>query len=205
MSWLYQESTGQYQGPKQYLDAEFTYVTPTGVKCRVIASALVKFRTYYGAVEHVRTDGHREVFAVICLVDYNPRREDPMRRFGYKDMDETSSPVESDCPAAILDLLTPTASEDVLSWRRRCRENLAKKQTRSKPKDGDSIHFETPVYFGEHRFTDFVVKIRSGTRTVLFTLPNGAALYRIRKWQDRPHTITPARAESIRTGVALAG
>lgn len=41
--------------------------------------------------------------------------------FGYKDMDETMGPNASNCPAGILNLLSPTTSEYALAWRERCR------------------------------------------------------------------------------------
>jgi uncharacterized protein DUF6927 len=47
--------------------------------------------------------------------------------FGYKPIDESMGPVVADAPAAVLDALTPTDHEDALEWRRRCRDNLARR------------------------------------------------------------------------------
>ena len=44
---------------------------------------------------------------------------------GYKDMEESMGPYECDCPALILDLLTPTDRDYALHWRARCSENIA--------------------------------------------------------------------------------
>jgi len=85
--WLYMHSLGRHSGPRAYLDDQFTYAR-VAVRSTVLRSALVKMRTYYAAVELLRPGQEREVFAVVCLVHYNPRdREGQV--FGYKDMDES--------------------------------------------------------------------------------------------------------------------
>jgi len=99
-------SLGRFHGPRAYLDNQFTYQRET-VRSTVLRSALVRMRPYYAAVELLRPDKPREVFAVICLVRYNPRDAEG-DVFGYKDMTEHMGPCEAECPAAILDLLTPT-------------------------------------------------------------------------------------------------
>ncbi len=193
MGWLYQDSPANNQSPRQYLDDQFTYTTPTGVKSRVLKSSLVTFHTYYAAIEHLFLDGTRVVFAAVCLVDFGPARTDPMRRFGYKDMDETVGPVEDSCPAGILDLLTPTEFEYALDWRARCRARIAKSKAAVKPKHGDSIHFAEAISFenGSVKLTDFTFYIRPFKRSVYFVAPGRSTIYNIRKWQDLPHTITP--------------
>jgi hypothetical protein len=163
----------------------------------VLKSALVKFRTYYAAIEQIATDGKRVVFAEICLVDYGPARADPMRRFGYKDMDETDGAIEAECPASILDLLTPTEYKNALDWRNRCRTHIARKDAFIKPKHGDRVHFETPVFFGGHGFSDFIIEMRPCERTVRFSIVGSSAICRIRHWQDRPHTVTPAQGRGV--------
>src|SRR3546814_16727894 len=76
------------------------------------------------------------VFAVVCLVRWNPRSRDG-HQFGYKDMSENMGPCEADCPAAILELLSPTDHEYALDWRARCRANLVLRAR--KLSDGDRI------------------------------------------------------------------
>ena len=106
MGWLYMQSLGAFKTPRAYLDDQFTYEKDS-TRSTVLRSALVKMRTYYAAVEQLRPNQPREVFAVVCLVRYNPRDVEGYV-FGYKDMTEHMGPCESECPAAILDLLTPT-------------------------------------------------------------------------------------------------
>ena len=85
MGWLYMQSLKGHSGPRQYLDAQFTFERPEATS-KVLRSALVGMRVYYAAVEQIRIgSGEREVWALICLVRYNPR--DPEGYiFGYKDM-----------------------------------------------------------------------------------------------------------------------
>lgn len=67
--------------------------------------------------------------------------------WGYKDMDESSGPVESEAPAKLLDLLSPTTAEYALAWRKRCRDNAARNNRRLKP--GDTIRFTAPLRFAD--------------------------------------------------------
>lgn len=65
---------------------------------KVLASAIVG-STYYAAVELVKPDRPRIVFAAVFLIQRSP--------FGYKDMDETCGPNECSPPLRVLQLLTP--------------------------------------------------------------------------------------------------
>ncbi len=122
MGWLYMKSLKGHSGPRQYLDAQFTFERPDAIS-KVLRSALVGMRVYYAAVEQVRiATGEREVWAAICLVRYNPRDREGYI-FGYKDMEESMGPYECDCPASILDLLTPTDAN------MRCNGGLAAAKT----------------------------------------------------------------------------
>ncbi len=127
MGWLYMQSLDGFASPKAYLDAQFSYQR-NGSAARVLRSALAGGRVYYAAVELVKPSEPREVIALVCLVDYNPRDSEGYI-FGYKDMDEGMGPVESDCPEAILDLLTPTTRPYAIAWRARCRANAAPRRT----------------------------------------------------------------------------
>ena len=140
MGWLYMQSLDGHCGPKQYLDAQFTYARPE-VTSKVLRSALAGMRVYYAAVEHIRLDtGQRDVFAVVCLVRYNPRDKEGYI-FGYKQMDETMGPCESDCPASILDLLTPIDAKCALDAlpRESRRSSRARGQTRTARRAGDRL------------------------------------------------------------------
>ena len=120
MGWLYRRTLDGYATPRAYLDAQFTYERKT-YSNKVLRSALIQRRTYYAAVEHTVLDtGEREVWAIVCLVDYKPRALDRYI-FGFKDMDETMGPYETDCPEVILDLLTPTQCANAIHWRQNCR------------------------------------------------------------------------------------
>ena len=183
MGWLYMQSLNGHTGPRQYLDAQFTYQHPT-VTSRVLRSSLVKMRVYYAAVEHVLAPtGTREVWGAVCLVAYNPRDRDGYI-FGYKDMSENCGPCECDCPVPILDLLTPTDHAYAQEWRARCRDNAAASRARSSkptPRAGQTIIFDSPLSFsnGQHldRF-DVVANPRSH-RTVLYRAHGTSSLYRI--------------------------
>lgn len=179
MGWLYMQSLGGHSGPRQYLDAQFTCERPERRMC-VLRSSLVKMRTYYAAVEIVPTEGDREVFAVICLVRYNPRAADGYI-FGYKDMDETMGPCEADCPVAILDLLTPTDREHAIAWRKRCRAAAGRRAAVPKLRDGDLVVFTEPIRFtdgSEHRRMRVVVD-KHRPRAMRFRPPDGGGLYRV--------------------------
>jgi hypothetical protein len=66
MGWLYMQSLKGYSGPRQYLDAQFTFVRPE-LTSRVLRSALVGMRVYYAAIEHARHEtNERMVFAAVC-------------------------------------------------------------------------------------------------------------------------------------------
>lgn len=156
MGWLFMRSLGGHAGPRAYLDAQFAYENERA-RSRVLRSALVRMRIWYAAVELVRPEsGDRVVFAAVCLVRWNPRAREGYI-FGYKDMDESLGPCEAECPAAILDLLTPTSKPYAVSWRERCRAHLARRRelcTVQKPRPGQTIVFEEPIRFADGRVLD---------------------------------------------------
>jgi len=121
MGWLYMKSLNGHAGPREYLDAQFTFERSDGVS-KVLRSELVGNSVYYAAVEQtILETGAHEVFALICLVAYDPRDREGYI-FGYKDIVEGMGPYESNCPVAILDLLTPTDRPYALQWRALPRE-----------------------------------------------------------------------------------
>ena len=68
MGWLYMKSPKGHSGPRQYLDAQFTWERPDTIS-KVLRSALVGMRVYYAAVEHILpATGAREVWAAVCLI-----------------------------------------------------------------------------------------------------------------------------------------
>lgn len=183
MGWLYMQSLDGHSGPRQYLDAQFT-CQRGDVAMKVLRSALVRMRTYYAALEYARvTTDERSVVGIICLVRYNPRDREGYI-FGYKDMEESMGPCESECPEPILDLLTPTDKQYAIEWRARCRENTAARRALARkpsPRPGQTIVFDQPLSFSNgcklHRF-EVVANPRSH-RTVLFRATDIGGLYRI--------------------------
>ena len=191
MGWLFMPSLGQFDTPKAYLEDQFTYVGETKIST-VIESAMIAMRTWYAACRQVdKSTGRTEVFAIVCLVRYNRRDKEGMI-FGYKDMTEHMGPCESECPAPILDLLTPTDSEYALKWRQRCRDHRAK-QSRPPPRDGDLVVFVDRISFSDgyesNRF-----RFAKRQRGSYFTRPDGTGAYRIRNWKSVAWTIVPAIA-----------
>jgi hypothetical protein len=197
MGWLFMKSLGGHSGPRQYLDAQFTYQRPE-VASKLLRSALVHLRVYYAAVEHVRhATNEREVWAAVCLVKYNPRDREGCI-FGYKDMSESMGPCEAECPESILDLLTPTDSHYAREWRARCRENAAARRallTRPSPRPGQFIVFDQPMLFSDGRRLDRfeVVGHPKTRRTLLFRAPDSGALYRIANIKKRAFLIGQPR------------
>lgn len=88
---------------------------------KTLKSAIVG-STYYAAIE--KTDNitkEKEIFALICLTRVE---KNSYYNFSYKDMDETMGPFECNCPAGILNLLTPTDNKYANEWRDNCRKSL---------------------------------------------------------------------------------
>jgi hypothetical protein len=191
MGWLYMQSLDGHAGPRAYLDAQFTYETEH-VRSTVLRSALVRMRTYYAAVEHIRADSAREVFAIVCLVRYNPRDRDGYI-FGYKDMDEGVGPCEAECPIAILDLLTETDKEYALAWRARCRHAAEMRARRPRLRNGWTLVFDEPLAFSDgttHQRLEVAID-PARPRAIRFRPPGGGARYRIANLSRLRFTIEP--------------
>lgn len=120
--------------------------------------AVVKMRTAYMAVKIIRRSkatgqlgmASRKVVAFVFLLDYRPYRpRQPDYDTGYKDMDESMGPCESECPERILHLLSPTDHEYALNWRQRCWDNIAcKKRVRLRR---DTVIETRPISFRDGR------------------------------------------------------
>ena len=169
MGWLYMPrcSMAGHASPTAYLDDQFTYTrdqedgSTRGLK--VIASSCPGNRVYYAAAQVLANGIGGEIFAIVCLVRWNPNDKEGMI-FGYKDMDETMGPNEASCPEAILKLLTPTQNEHALDWRKRCLANLQRRSR--KLQDGDRIKLPAPMKFTDgHESDEFIVEKR-GRRVV---------------------------------------
>lgn len=192
MGWLFMPFTsmGGHKTATSYLDAQLTCacdVDGTRRSQRILASSCPGNRVYYAAAQTLYDGVPGEVFAVVCLVRWNPRSKDG-HQFGYKDMSENMGPCEADCPAHILDLLSPTDNAYALDWRARCRANLA--QRSRKLADGDRIRFPAPMTFTDgHEAQEFVV-CKRGRSTVLRDPDNGC-YYRISRLMARNWSLVP--------------
>src|SRR3546814_1914463 len=82
MGWLFMPFTsmGGHKTAKSYLDAQLTYekTLEDGTKrgLRVLASSCPGNRTYYAAAQEIMDGIPGIVFAVVCLVRWNPRRSE---------------------------------------------------------------------------------------------------------------------------------
>lgn len=93
--------------------------------------------------------------------------------WGYKDMDEAMGPNASRCPKGVLNLLSPTTSENALRWRERCR------RPRLQPKTGDRVRIkEAWDPYG----TDFE-KIEYGRRRGVYRSLKTGTPVRLSRWQ----------------------
>ena len=197
MGWLFMSSMGRFASPKDYLEDQFTYATETKTS-RVLRSALVGMSTWYAACERIeKITGGREVFAIVCLVKYNPRSKDG-HVFGYKSMTEHMGPCETSCPATILDLLTQSDDEHALDWRKRCRKAIEQSR-RAVLHEGDLIVFAQEVAFADGQKSRRFRVAKRGRRTVFqIPGPNGDPehqLYQIRDWKTARWTVVPKIAQ----------
>lgn len=193
MGWLYmsRHHMGGHATPKAYLDDQFTYSgthddgTTQGL--RVLESACVGNRVWYGAAQKIKNDVAGEIVAIVCLVRWNLQDKEGMH-FGYKNMDETMGPCEDGCPEKILRLLTPTTYESALDWRRRCLKRLRR---RNRPiTDGMRIRLPQPLTFGDgHVGAEFIV-VKRGSK-ITFRCDKGFGRYAIRHFRDLPWSVVP--------------
>lgn len=192
MGWLFMSHHSMgHATAKAYLDDQFTFERPDehGVPrgLTVLASSCLGNRVYYAAVQAWRDGVAGAVFAVVCLVRWNPRAKDGMT-FGYKDMDESMGPCEAECPARILDLLTPTTRPYAIEWRARCRANLERK---ARPlRGGERIRFDEPMTFTDGYTGQEFIVIKVG-RKLRLRAPERGGLYRMSRLRERAWSIVP--------------
>lgn len=90
----------------------------------VVKSCMVG-STYYAAVRvEDKETGEAQIKGKVVLT-----RLDSKSYFGYKAICETCGPGASQCPASILNLLSPTDDEWALAWRERCRNYIEEKKS----------------------------------------------------------------------------
>jgi hypothetical protein len=116
---------------------------------RVIMSSLVKYHTWYAAVERTdKASNTLEVYAVICLVKYNKSRGE----YSYHSMHEAEGPSAQECPHKILKLLTPTTHPHAINWRLNCLYTINARKAKQPLKTGYHLIFEEDIPFqnGDH-------------------------------------------------------
>lgn len=193
MGWLFMTDLRGHAGPREYLDAQFTYQHGES-RCRVLRSGLVAMRTYYAAAEIEGPGRPKAVVGLVCLVRYNPRDREGYI-FGYKDMDETMGPVESRCPGAILDLLTPTENEQALAWRARCRQALLGRASKPKLRHGQTVVFAEPLTFvdgAQYERLTVIISPRRPRAVRFAPVGETIARYRISNLKSRSYRVETA-------------
>lgn len=178
MGWTY--TNKGTKTAKQFMDAEFT-----SDKVRVLDSAVVGRTEYYAAVE-VITNGKPEVVAVCAKLEYRPK---DYYSFGYKDMDENMGPYMYQCPARILDRLSPTTNEYALKWRAANRQAVAQRASVPKVQDGTIVKFNTPIRFTTGETLDTFKVFKNGAKVRFGYVGSTFPAFRITRWQDRPFTV----------------
>ena len=119
-----------------------TWGDDTPNKYRVIDSAVVKFNTFYAAIEQTHKEtGERHVWAAVILIQHYPK---DVHNFGWKEMSEADGPFASECPERILKLLTPTDSNGANDWR--AAGPMSRPKTRKNLPDGTVLRYRDREY-----------------------------------------------------------
>ena len=115
---------------KAQMDKEFS------VHDYEVLKSTMRGAIYYAGVKHPK--GH--VFGLVCITNVNTKE---YWNFHYKPMDESMLPYYYDCPKNILEMLSPTDSENANTWRERCYSRLGKAKPGRLPV-GTVIRFASP-------------------------------------------------------------
>lgn len=193
------------EGTTEWFKKTLTWKNPDGTTNTPLATAIVARAEAYAAVETVKPDGTRYVWAAAFMLRYNPKDRDGYT-FSYKDMDETVGPYIDRCPAKILDLLTPTEHEHANAWRQRCRDRIALR-AKNKFSNGDIIKLQHELNYGGYGAADtFKVKVQ-GSKVHFVALDSETLeprfVCRITNWRDREFTkVDPEQAlETMHQGM----
>lgn len=165
MGWTYAHKPATVS-VRDYLAQEFPSL-------RFLETARVGNVFYAAATE----DG-QDVFGLVCLLSTGSGGV-----FGYKDMDETMGPLYYDCPARVLDRLSPTTNPEALRWRARCREQAARIAKARQVTTGSLLRFEEPLRFTDGHVSSVFQVERQGRRTTFLSARNGRR-YRIPNWES---------------------
>jgi hypothetical protein len=150
MGWMYTYRP-KGQSIKDFFSQRFNYTRENGRYSKVLECSAT-FRVAYMAYEIGDPEEGKKIIALVCLLHHCPC--DRNYNFGYKDMDESMGPVESECPEKILKLLTPTEGKYALEWREQCWNNLKRKKACPKLKPGMAIKTNAPFKFTDGSTVD---------------------------------------------------
>lgn len=123
MGWTYLER------PRNMRDRDFFQHEVFGQDLHIVADATIE-GVYYAALRTMWRHNNY-TFAVVILTDRHGKR--PFW-FGYKELSESTGPCYIDCPAEVLNALTPLEEiermtghrwEYAATWREKCRARLA--------------------------------------------------------------------------------
>jgi len=96
----------------------YNWENDTG-KVTVLDYAVLNRTQVYAAVEKVvKETGDRIIFALTIMFTFNSKE------YSWREVLEESGPFYCSCPKRILDLLTPTTSQNSNDWRDACRARL---------------------------------------------------------------------------------
>jgi len=163
---------------------------------QILKSAVVG-NAFYAAIRNSDQATYRpgDVTCFVALISWTSG----YHNFGYKDMDEFSGPNEAQCPARVLDLLSPIpecAHGDekpwcgdcaAREWRAACRASSERQIAARKIKAGTTVRFAKAV-----TFTDGTVETTFqfiGRNT--FRVP-GIGRFSIPGWRESSFEVVPA-------------
>lgn len=162
MGWSFTQKPGGKTASEIVSDL-YTWESPRW-RSEVLDVAIKNLRTAYLAVRRTNKEtGVSYVFAGICLLQYAPKS---LYDFGYKGLDESAGPNESECPERILKFLTPLddpaypqgGTASAKEWRDRCWKNIQRKKDRPKLKEGMRVRYPGGIAFQDGtRHEEFVV------------------------------------------------
>ena len=123
MGWTTTNKKGN-MSVKEFFEQEFNYSREDGSYGKVLECEVVDTTAYLAFERKHPNKETIEVSAIVCLLSVdNPGG---YYNFGYKDISEGCGPCERECPAMILDMLTPTDSKYANNWRAECRANISR-------------------------------------------------------------------------------
>lgn len=200
--------TGLYTNrpTKDILAEELNFSNESG-SARILEVA-TKGGVSYVAWERSYAAGSESMYAgktfVIGVVVLHNRKNG---EFTYKEMSEDMGPYESECPASVLNRLSPVtdfASGDcanwATAWRERCRAALAKRA--AAPGNGATIRFKEPIKFTNGDTFDTFTIHKQGRKVRFAPLGSNYACYRISGWQLREYEILENTPQSTPQTVA---